>query len=45
MHIRELTVRTKIAERQVRYLIAEGFVPPPAVGGQMPITAKIMSRQ
>ena len=32
MHIRELTARTGTAERQVRYLIAEGFVPPPRGG-------------
>jgi DNA-binding transcriptional MerR regulator len=32
MHIRELTARTGIAERQVRYLIAEGFIPPPRGG-------------
>ena len=32
MHIRELTARTRIAERQVRYLIAEGFIPPPRGG-------------
>lgn len=32
MNIRELTARTGIAERQVRYLIAEGFVPPPRGG-------------
>lgn len=32
MHIRELTERTGIAERQVRYLIAEGFMPPPRGG-------------
>lgn len=32
MNIRDLTRRTGIAERQVRYLIAEGFVPAPAGG-------------
>ncbi len=32
MNIRELTSLTKIPERQVRYLIAEGFVPPPRGG-------------
>jgi MerR family transcriptional regulator, copper efflux regulator len=32
MHIRELIACTGIAERQVRYLIAEGFVPPPRGG-------------
>ncbi len=32
MHIRELTARTGIAERQVRYMIAEGFIPPPRGG-------------
>lgn len=32
MHIRELTAQLGIAERQVRYLIAEGFVPPPRGG-------------
>src|SRR5687767_11882026 len=32
MNIRELTALTDIPERQVRYLIAEGFVPPPAGG-------------
>jgi MerR family transcriptional regulator, copper efflux regulator len=32
MHIRELVARTGISERQVRYLIAEGFMPPPAGG-------------
>lgn len=32
MHIRELTSRTGTSERQVRYLIAEGFVPPPSGG-------------
>jgi DNA-binding transcriptional MerR regulator len=32
MHIRELTARTGTTERQVRYLIAEGFVPPPRGG-------------
>jgi MerR family transcriptional regulator, copper efflux regulator len=32
MRIRELTARAGIAERQVRYLIAEGFIPPPRGG-------------
>jgi DNA-binding transcriptional MerR regulator len=32
MHIRELVARTGISERQVRYLIAEGFMPPPTGG-------------
>ncbi|RJF87343.1 MerR family transcriptional regulator [Oleomonas cavernae] len=32
MHIRELTSRAGVAERQVRYLIAEGFIPPPRGG-------------
>lgn len=32
MNIRELVARTGVAERQVRYLIAEGFVPPPSGG-------------
>ena len=32
MHIRELIERTGIAERQVRYLISEGFMPPPQGG-------------
>jgi MerR family transcriptional regulator, copper efflux regulator len=32
MNIRELTARTGLAERQVRYLIAEGFIPPPSGG-------------
>src|SRR6266699_3252337 len=32
MNIRELTGLTGTAERQVRYLIAEGFVPPPRGG-------------
>ena len=32
MHIRELTAQLGIAERQIRYLIAEGFVPPPRGG-------------
>jgi len=32
MNIRELTARTGLAERQVRYLIAEGFVPAPSGG-------------
>src|SRR5208337_1759250 len=32
MNIRELTARTGLAERQIRYLIAEGFIPPPRGG-------------
>ena len=32
MNIRELTSRTSIAERQIRYLIAEGFMPAPHGG-------------
>jgi MerR family transcriptional regulator, copper efflux regulator len=32
MNIRELTARTGQAERQIRYLIAEGFIPPPRGG-------------
>lgn len=32
MHIRELVARTGISERQVRYLIAEGFMPSPTGG-------------
>lgn len=32
MRIRDLTDLTGTAERQVRYLIAEGFVPPPRGG-------------
>jgi DNA-binding transcriptional MerR regulator len=32
MNIRELTSRTGLAERQIRYLIAEGFMPPPRGG-------------
>jgi MerR family copper efflux transcriptional regulator len=32
MNIRELTSETGITERQVRYLIAEGFMPPPRGG-------------
>ena len=32
MHIRDLTARTGTTERQVRYLIAEGFVPSPSGG-------------
>jgi len=32
MNIRELAARTGVAERQVRYLIAEGFIPPPRGG-------------
>lgn len=35
MHIRELAAATGIAERQVRYLIAEGFMPPPRGGRAM----------
>lgn len=35
MHIRELVARTGISERQVRYLIAEGFMPPPTGGRAM----------
>ncbi|HWX76882.1 MAG TPA: helix-turn-helix domain-containing protein [Candidatus Acidoferrales bacterium] len=30
MKIRELTAQTGVTARQVRFLIAEGFVPPPA---------------
>lgn len=32
MKLRELSERTGVAPRQVRYLIAEGFVPPPTGG-------------
>lgn len=32
MNIRELTSRTGVPERQVRYLIAEGFLAPPRGG-------------
>ena len=32
MHIRDLTARTGTTERQVRFLIAEGFVPSPRGG-------------
>jgi MerR family transcriptional regulator, copper efflux regulator len=32
MNIRELKACTGVAERQVRYLIAEGFIPPPRGG-------------
>ena len=32
MNIRDLAVRTGLAERQIRYLIAEGFIPPPRGG-------------
>jgi MerR family copper efflux transcriptional regulator len=32
MRMNELTRLTGIAERQVRYLIAEGFIPPPSGG-------------
>ena len=32
MHIRELVARTGVTERQVRYMIAEGFVPAPRGG-------------
>ncbi len=32
MHIKELIARTGVAERQVRYLIAEGFIPAPRGG-------------
>jgi len=35
MHIRELVALTGISERQVRYLIAEGFMPPPTGGRAM----------
>ncbi len=32
MNIRELIAATQITERQVRYLISEGFMPPPEGG-------------
>jgi DNA-binding transcriptional MerR regulator len=32
VNIRELTERTGVAERQIRYLIAEGFMPSPTGG-------------
>lgn len=32
MHIRELTSATGATERQIRYLITEGFMPPPRGG-------------
>lgn len=32
MHIRELSELTGTPERQIRYMIAEGFVPPPSGG-------------
>lgn len=32
MHIKELTKLTGIPERQVRFLITEGFMPPPSGG-------------
>ena len=32
MNIRELAALTGAAERQIRYLIAEGFIPPPEGG-------------
>jgi MerR family transcriptional regulator, copper efflux regulator len=32
MHIRELSELTGTPERQIRYMIAEGFVPPPTGG-------------
>ena len=32
MRLTELTDRTGIAQRQIRYLIAEGFIPPPRGG-------------
>jgi MerR family transcriptional regulator, copper efflux regulator len=32
MNIRELAARAGLAERQIRYLIAEGFIPPPHGG-------------
>jgi DNA-binding transcriptional MerR regulator len=35
MHSRELVARTGISERQVRYLIAEGFMPHPTGGRAM----------
>ncbi|MEJ1157359.1 helix-turn-helix domain-containing protein [Prosthecomicrobium sp. N25] len=32
MNIRELAAATGVVERQIRYMIAEGFVPPPRGG-------------
>jgi MerR family transcriptional regulator, copper efflux regulator len=32
MHIKELTARTGTPERQIRFLISEGFMPPPQGG-------------
>lgn len=32
MNIRELAAATGVAERQIRFMIAEGFVPPPRGG-------------
>jgi DNA-binding transcriptional MerR regulator len=32
MNMRELTRLTRVTERQVRYLVAEGFIPPPRGG-------------
>ncbi len=32
MNMRELAGRVGVAERQIRYMIAEGFVPPPTGG-------------
>ena len=32
MHLREVLKKTGITERQARYLISEGFVPPPRGG-------------
>jgi MerR family copper efflux transcriptional regulator len=32
MHLREILKKTGITERQARYLISEGFVPPPRGG-------------
>lgn len=32
MRLKDLTERTGVAERQIRFLIAEGFVPPPRGG-------------
>lgn len=32
MNLRELIAETGIAERQVRYMISEGFMPPPTGG-------------
>ena len=32
MKLRELSERVRVAPRQVRYLIAEGFIPPPTGG-------------